>query len=118
MHLTFQGDGVAITSFFLFEGTDRAGTTVQPIYNAFRDSVTASQATIKKGTSGGTTDGTLIQTYASGAGAIVSRASSNEEHRNEWILKLNTAYIFRVTSGTAANLCNVLFDWYEHVSGT
>lgn len=118
MHLNIYSDGTAVTSFFLFEGTDRAGTTTQTLYNAFRDSATVSGATIKKGTSGGTTDGTQIMLYSSGTATNQSRSGSGIGHAHEWVLKSDTAYIFRITSGTAGNLCNVLFDWYEHESGT
>ena len=118
MHLTASADGTAITSFFMYEGTDKSGTTPQTFYNAYRDSANPSTATIHKGTSGGTTDGTLISRYASGAATAQSRSSSNVNHDNEWVLKLNTKYIFRITSGTAGNLCNIMFDWYEHAYGT
>lgn len=118
IHFTLQADGTAITSFFMYEATDKTGTTGQTIYNANRTSANASSMTIKKGTSGGTTDGTLIAQYASGAAQGQSKNPSNVDHSEEWLLKASTKYIFRITSGTAGNLCNVMMSWYEHVSGT
>lgn len=35
---------------------------------------------------------------------------------NEVILKQNSKYLIRFTSGTADNLCNLLLEWYEHTN--
>jgi len=118
MHLILSIDGVAVTSFFVYEASDRTGTTLQTYYNANRNSANPSTATIHKGTSGGTTDGTLISSYASGTSTNQSKGSSNVSHDSEWVLKQNTKYLIRITSGTAGNLCNLYLEWYEHVSGT
>lgn len=118
MHMIMSIDGTAVTSFFVYEAGDRTGTTLQTYYNANRNSTNTSTATIHKGTSGGTTDGTLIASYASGTATNQSRGSSNVSHDSEWVLKQNTKYIIRITSGTAGNLCNLYLEWYEHVSGT
>lgn len=117
-HMTMMADGTAITSFFLYEATDKNGTTLQTVFNANRNSASAATTTIRKGTSGGTTDGTLIAQYSSGTSSGNSKTSSTVDHRDEFILKQNTKYIFRITSGTNGNLCNVTFSWYEHVSGS
>ena len=117
-HFTFAIDGIAITSMSVFEATDRVGTTPQTIVNANRNSSTSSTVLLYKGTSGGTTDGTLLCGYSSGSSQGQSKQSSSVSHDNEWILKQNTKYIFRITSGTAGNLCNIGMDWYEHTSGT
>lgn len=118
MHTILSIDGTAITSFFVYEAGDRTGTTLQTYYNANRNSATTSTATIHKGTSSGTTDGTLLASYASGTATNQSRGSSNVSHDSEWVLKLNTKYIIRITSGTAGNLCNLYLEWYEHTFGT
>jgi hypothetical protein len=36
--------------------------------------------------------------------------------RDEIVLKQNTAYLLRITSGTDGNRINVLLDWYEHTN--
>lgn len=108
-------DGTAVTTFELFEGSDRTGTTLQTARNRYRDNATAAGVTIHKGTSGGATDGTSIAKYSSGtASGAVARNPTADRGSVELILKKDTKYILRVTSGTAGNLINVLLDWYEH----
>lgn len=118
MHATLSIDGTAVTSFFIYEATDRSGSTLQTYFNANRNSANTSTATIHKGTTGGTSDGTLLASYASGTSTNQSKSSANVTHDSEWVLKTNTKYIIRITSGTAGNLCNLYLEWYEHVSGT
>lgn len=115
-HFTFKADGSAITSFVMYEGADRTGTTSQTLWNANRNSGTTATVTIHKGASGGTTDGTQMITYSSGASQGASRSDAHAQYDNEWVLKANTKYLFRVTSGSASNLCNVDFQWYERTS--
>jgi hypothetical protein len=114
-HFTFEADGTAVTTFTLFEASDKTGTTPQSVWNANRNSTTTASTTVHKGTSGGTTDGTALMVYSSGA-AGAARNASSVSHDTEIMLKQNTKYIFRVTSGTAGNLCNVFLNWYEAVS--
>jgi hypothetical protein len=115
-HMLFDLMGSAITQFQLYEGADRNGTTLQTIGNSNRNSLTAATVTIHKGTSGGTTDGTLIHTHKSGSATNQSRSGMQARNDEEMILKQNTKYILRVTSGTDDNLTNVRLDFYEHES--
>ena len=118
-HLNMVADGTAVTSFMLYEATDKTGTTLQTAYNANRNSANTPLMTIHKGTTGGTTDGTQLFIYASGtATSGSSRSPSDVEFAGEWILKASTKYIIRITSGTSGNLCNIVLEWYEHVYGT
>lgn len=117
-HFTFEADGTAVTTITLYEGSDKTGTTPQTVFNANRNSTSAATVTVHKGTSGGTTDGTAIVNYSSGTATNQSRSSSTRSHDVEIILKQNTKYILRLTSGTAGNLCNVTLNWYEHVNGS
>jgi hypothetical protein len=117
-HLLLHIDGTAITSFYLFEAADRSGTTPQTVLNANRNSATAAAITVHKGTSGGTTDGTQLIYYASGSAQGSSKSPAALNFNSEWILKINTKYIVRIASGTSGNLCNIMLEWYEHVSGT
>lgn len=121
-HFTFAADGTAATTFQVYRATDRAGTTLQNIFNANENSTLTAGMTIHKGSSGGTTDGTLIFTYSGGlaaggggGGASIEGAST---YASERILKQNTKYIIRITSGTADNKCNFRAEWYEHTSLT
>ena len=112
-HFTFSADGSAITQVQVFEDTDKTGTTLQTTFNANRNSATASVMTVHKSVTGGTTDGTRIATYSSGSASNQSKSSSIAEFNKEFILKTNTKYIIRITSGTAGNLCNISMNWYE-----
>lgn len=115
-HLTFSGDGTAITTFDAFEGSDRVGTTPLTCVNANRNSLTAASMTVHKGVSGGTTDGVQIFKYSSGTSTNQSKSESSLDFGSKWILKRNTKYLLRVTSGTAGNLINIFLNWYEHTS--
>jgi hypothetical protein len=110
--------GSAITQVRIYEASDRTGTTAQTILNHDRNSANTSGLTIHKSASSGTTDGTLIWQRKSGSATAQARSAGEAEHGMEIILKQNTKYIFKVTSGTNANLTNVLFDWYEHTNRT
>ena len=118
-HLNMTADGTAVTSFLMYEATDKTGTTLQTAFNANRNSANTPLMTVHKGTTGGTTDGTQLFVYSSGvATSGSSRAPSDVEFAGEWMLKANTKYIIRITSGTSGNLCNISLEWYEHVYGT
>jgi len=115
-HMLFSMEGSAITQWQLYESSDRSGTTQQTIGNSDRNSSTASTLTIHKGTSGGTTDGSLIHLYKGGSSTNQSRSGSSTRNDEEIILKQNAKYILRVTSGTDNNLTNLRLSWYEHTN--
>jgi len=116
IHFLMDLDGSAITTFALYEATDRigSGTPATPL-NSNRPFATlaTSTVTIFPAIGGGTTDGTLLWTYKSGSASAQSKAPTSSQRENELILKPLTKYIVRVTSGTASNLCNVGMFWYE-----
>jgi hypothetical protein len=116
IHMLINADGTAITSFSLYEGADRTGTALMTPYNNNRNSGNTTSATFYKGQSGGTTDGVRISFYSSGASQGNTRTPTSTSQNNERILKSNTKYIFRITSGTAGNLTNVQFDFYEYTA--
>lgn len=115
-HFTFSVDGTAITTIEVYRAADRTGTTLQTTFNANDNSTTDAGLTIHKGTSGGTTDGTKIFTYSSGTSSGSSKMDGIAAYATERILKQNTKYIIRITSGTNGNLCNLRAEWYEHTS--
>jgi hypothetical protein len=115
-HLLMLLDGSAITQFRLYENTDKQGDEPQSIFNSNRNSLTAPELTIYKGVVGGSTDGVLLMNYKGGASSQQSRQSSGISHEEEIILRQGVNYILRVNSGTASNLINVHFTWYEHTN--
>ena len=116
-HMRFTLDGLAVTKFELFEASDKTGTTLQTAYCSNRNSSNVYTITIHKGTSGGSTVGTKIKIYSSGSSSGSSKTMSSATG-GEIILKQNTKYILRATSGTADNLINVKLEWYEHTNKT
>ena len=115
-HMIFVMDGSAITTFELYEATNKGGTTLQTVGNSNRNSTTVATTTIHKGLTGGDSDGTLIHKFAGGSATNQSKDSSSTRNDEELVLKQNTKYILRVTSGTASNLTNVKLAWYEHTN--
>jgi len=115
-HMFFVMDGSAITQFQLFEASDKTGTTLQTVGNSNRNSANTAGVTVHKGTSDGTTDGTQIHIYKGGSSTRESHSGAGSRNDEEIILKQNTKYILRVTSGTNANLVNVMLGWYEHTN--
>jgi hypothetical protein len=113
-HMLFDMDGSAITQFESYEGADRDGTTLQTVGNNNRNSSKVAAVTVHKGYSGGSTDGARIHLYKGGSASAQSRGATAARNDSEIILRQNTKYILRVTSGTAANLTNIRMEWYEH----
>lgn len=117
IHLSTLFDGSAITQLDIYEGSDRDGVTALTCLNRNRNSVGIPGLSIHRGISGGTTDGTLLPlTYKSGSVTNQARSSASNRSENELILRQNTKYLFRITSGTDGNLTNIIFDWYEHTN--
>lgn len=112
-HMTFHLDGSAITQWQLYEDGDRTGTTEQTIGNNYRDSANTAKTVIHKGTSGGSTDGTLAYQYKGGSATNQAKTGTDSGNNEEIILALDTKYILRVTSGSDANLTNIRLEWYE-----
>lgn len=117
IHMSTIFDGTAITQIDIYEGADRTGTTALTCLNRNRNSIKTAGLTIHRGVSGGTTDGTLLPlSYKSGSATNQARSAATNRSENELILKQNTKYLIRITSGSADNLTNVIFDWYEHTN--
>lgn len=113
-HFTFNIKGSLKITVAIFEGGDRTGTTPQTTYNNDRDSSNTAGLTIHKGTSNGSTDGTNIHPDCGGSGSQAGEGGIIERDK-EIILKTNTKYIIRVTSGAASNSIATHLDWYEHL---
>ena len=115
-HFLFNIDGAAITSVMFYEDSDRTGTALQTVFNNNRNSSNIAAITIHKGISGGTTDGVLLTSYASGTATNQSRSPAEIRSESEINLKQNTKYLIVILSGTAGNLTNIQMKWYEHTS--
>jgi len=114
-HLVYLISGSAITTIDIYEGADRVGDVAQTAYNSNRTSATTPTLVIHKAITGaGSTDGTLIWTRSSGSSSGQRRTGMEATRGGEKILKQNTKYIIRITSGTASNLTNIDLEWYEH----
>jgi hypothetical protein len=115
-HMLFDLDGSAITQFQLFESTTRTGTTDVASGNNNRNSTDTATVTIYKGASTDGADGTQLHIYKGGASSQQSRQATGARNDTEIILKQNTSYLLRVTSGTNSNLTNIRLEWYEHAN--
>ena len=61
-----------------------------------------------------TNDGALFQTKYCGATGKFSADGEDQRSENEWLLKQNTKYLFRLTAD--ANIKGKIFcNWYEHI---
>ena len=117
-HLTWTATGSAITQADLYEGpAELSGTGAQQtIFNSDRNSTNTSGLKIWDANGGVEPTGTLLYSIKSGSATNQARTPGSSERGNEIILKQNTKYMLRVTSGTASNLTNVLLEFYEHTN--
>ena len=112
-HFIFLVEGSLQITIDLYEDGDRVGTVLQTFNNNNRDSSNIAGTILYKGTSGGTIDGTDLHPWISGSGTGGGRLGEvrNEE---EIILKTNSKYILRITSGANSNDISVSILIYEH----
>lgn len=112
-HMMFDLDGSAITQFELYEGATVSGSVAQTPGNNNRNSSTTPGVTVHKAISGSAL-GTRIHIYKGGSSSAQSRSGGQARNDTEIILKQNTKYVLKITSGSDNNLCNVRLEWYEH----
>jgi hypothetical protein len=115
-HMRFNATGSAITQVDLYESCTRTGTTDVVVYNNNRNSTDSATVVIYKGSSTDGSDGTLIWTKKSGTAERGSRSTAEMGQAAEIILKQNIKYLFRFTSSSSDNLCNLHLEWYEHTN--
>jgi len=112
MHLLFTA-GLAAT-FELYEASARtAGTQVVAI-NSNRNSVNTAGTMFYSTYSSGTTDGTLIASFKVGSASVGGKIGGAGRSEEEIILRQNTQYILRTTSGANANNISTFLTFYEH----
>ena len=113
-HMIFKATGSAITQVDIYETCTRTGTTDVATFNSNRNDTDSATVIVYVGASTDGSDGTLIYTMKSGGSSAQSRQSMESRQDEEIILKQNTKYLIRFTSGTNNNLCNLKLEWYEH----
>lgn len=114
-HLVWFASSTANAIFQVYEAiAESGGSSVTPINNN-RNSANTSGLTIKTGATVSDT-GTLIAAASIGVnGTNKFSPISGEVQRNfEIVLKQNTKYLIRVTSGADNNIINYHAEWYEH----
>ena len=114
-HMTIDMSGTAITQFDMFEGTGFAGTSdnVLTSFNNNRNSTSESVITVYADPTTDTDEGTLLKTYEGGSATQQSRSATGVETENMLILKQNSNYLLRFTSGSDNNLINLDLYWGE-----
>ncbi len=118
VHLIFDVEGTGEIKFDLYEGADRNGSTELSSYNTNRNSLSDTDTVVHRGTSGGSTDGTVIFTKRMGStggffGSVA--AIGTDRGTNAWIFKPGTKYLFKVE--TFGDIYVTLhLEWFEFVS--
>jgi hypothetical protein len=114
-HMFWDVTGQGLTTISLYEGASGTYNAVTA-YNRNRNSARVN-TTIIGNPSGGITPGTLIWTWQSGtAGPGPARNTGATRETGELVLKQNTQYLFRCTSGVNNNIISVDLTWYEQTN--
>jgi hypothetical protein len=122
IHMFYSVYSSGAATFELLEGpTVTSGTGSQlTIYNRERNSATASTVWDNTGTPvvnkaslnvTTTADGTQLHHEMLGSGK--NKLAGDTRDANEWILKQNTKYVFRVTGDANDNRVNLILNFYE-----
>lgn len=119
-HMVFDVQAALDTNVQIWENTAAAGHTSAGallVYNNNRNSITANTTTINT-SNDDAADGTMI--FESQFGIDTGNGSNRVvggggvRGSEEWVLKQNSKYIFRITSGSDASVLSVKLSWYEH----
>lgn len=84
-----------------------------PKINSNRVSTKVSVCTVTKGVAAPVTPGTAMYTRTSGGGTGVLSQPGIVSREDEFVLKKNSVYLFKVTSNSLNNIVDMLFNWYE-----
>jgi len=115
IHLIFEIYWTTQTDIAIFEETDKVWTTLQSFYNNNRNILNTSEITIHKWTTWWTTDWINIHPDCFWTSLTGGKWWLSIRDR-EIILKQNTKYIIRITSGSNSNRIWFHLDWYEHTN--
>lgn len=114
-HFLFDIIGSLKTTVDIFETTTKTGGMAQTVFNNDRRSANTAE-TVVTHTPAGSGDGTKIFTCTLGTatGSSGKGAGGGARGESEILLKKNTKYLIRVTSGAADNDICTKLTWYEH----
>ena len=114
-HMVFSVESSGICGVDVFEGaTATGGESITPVNNN-RRSTKSSILTVKKNPTSITVSGELIDASKWGAGGNkLSAGGGGVAREDETILKSNTEYLYRITSGANSNIISFKGSWYEH----
>lgn len=113
VHVVFTTSGQLTYHAFVYEAsvTNVAGS-VKTAYNRNRNSSNVSGGTFREGDTFTTTGTLLWQMHFGAAG----KSGGIFGLRDEFILKQNTQYLFRLESEIINNRVSASLDWYEHAN--
>jgi hypothetical protein len=116
-HLVYDVSGSLKTKIELYESTTHTNGAPQTSYNSNRNSSNIAGMTVNIANSDGA-DGTEIECYSFGSATIGITGGRGGQSRgdSEWLLKQNTKYLVKVTSGNDGNNVSLKLSWYEHTS--
>lgn len=114
-HLTYNFSATLKILFELFEDTTHTTDTLQTSFNHNRNSSNIAGMTIHT-SNDDVADGTRIDcgSFGSPSVGIVGGSGGGSRSEAEWILKPNSKYLIRLTSGSNDNNVNLKLSWYEH----
>jgi len=111
--------GALHTDFYMYEDTTHSTGAAQSVLNNNRNSSNTAGTTVHA-SGGGGADGTLLFSTSfgidTGSGSNTRTGGGGARAENEWMLKQNTKYLFRITSHSANNNVAMILSWYEHIN--
>jgi hypothetical protein len=116
-HLTYNFSASLQVLFEFFEDTTHTANVLQTSHNHNRNSLNTAGMTIHTPNLVGI-DGTRIDcgSFGSPSVGIVGGSGGGGRVEGEWILKPNSKYLIRLTSGSNDNNVNLKMSWYEHIN--
>ena len=114
IHMTFSVSSTNILTVEAYEGASgiTGGTSAIPVNNN-RNSSNTSVLTVVKDPTSISDYGTLIDSFKFGDSSKFSLTGGEALRENELILKNNTTYVWKFTSGGDNNLITYRGSWYE-----
>jgi hypothetical protein len=115
-HFTYNFSASLQILFELFEDTTHTTNVLQESYNHNRNSLNTAGMTIHTSNNDGV-DGNRIDcgSFGSPSVGIVGGSGGGSRAERERVLKQNTKYLIRLTSGSNDNNVNLKLSWYEHL---
>jgi hypothetical protein len=117
-HFTFEVIGTYETTVQFYEATTKTTGTSMTEINHNRNSSNTTNVVVTH-TPGSSGDGSLIFQAKFGGDtgpAMAGGIRGNIRPEQELMLKQNTKYLLRITSGTDSNNITTLMGWYDHAN--